>query len=128
MKKIVTVSAVELAFAEIVGLIQAARQQAYQVVNTTLIDLYWQVGAHISHKLETAEWGDGVVDQLAAYIARTQPGLRGFTRTNLFRMRQLYETYRHDEKVSPLVRQLPWALLQAKLHEFYLENTAEGDA
>ena len=31
-----------------------------------------------------AEWGDGVVDELAAYIARTQPGLRGFTRANLF--------------------------------------------
>jgi len=28
--------------------------------------------------------------------------------TILFRMRQFYETYRYDEKVSPLVRQLPW--------------------
>lgn len=36
------------------------------------------------------------------------PGLRGFTRRNLFRMRQLYETYRDDEKVSPLVTRIPW--------------------
>jgi hypothetical protein len=35
-----------------------------------------------------------------------QPSLRGFTRANLFRMRQFYETYQDDEKVAPLVRQL----------------------
>jgi predicted nuclease of restriction endonuclease-like (RecB) superfamily len=49
------------------------------------------------------------VEQLAAYIARTEPGLRGFTRANLFRMRQFYETYQGDKKVAPLVRQLPWS-------------------
>jgi predicted nuclease of restriction endonuclease-like (RecB) superfamily len=36
------------------------------------------------------------------------PGLRGFSRQNLFRMRQVYEAYRSHPKVSPLVRQLPW--------------------
>lgn len=118
----------EPAFTEVVQLIEAARKQAFQAVNTTLIDLYWRVGAYISRKIESAEWGDGVVEQLAAYLARTQPGLRGFTRRNLFRMRQFYETYRHDEKVSPLVRQLSWShnliiISQSKLEEereFYL--------
>jgi predicted nuclease of restriction endonuclease-like (RecB) superfamily len=96
------------AFGEIVRLIEASRAKALQAVNTALIDLYWQVGETISRKIEAAEWGDGVVDELAAYIARTQPGLRGFTRANLFRMRQFYQTYRSEEKVAPLVRQLPW--------------------
>jgi hypothetical protein len=66
------------------------------------------VGEHISRKLESAEWGDAVVDQLAAAIARRHPGLRGFTRRNLFRMRQFYETYRRQKKVSALLTQLPW--------------------
>ena len=79
-----------------------------QAVNTSLIDLYWQVGQTISRKIQEAQWGDGVVAQLASHLARTQPGLRGFTRPNLFRMRQFYEAYRSDEKVSPLARQLPW--------------------
>ena len=48
------------------------------------------------------------MDQLARHLARTPPGLRGFARRNLFRMRQFFETYAHDEKVSPLVTQLPW--------------------
>lgn len=95
-------------FAEIVDLIVATRQRALQAVNATLIDLYWQAGAIISRKIAAAEWGDGVVAQLAEHIARAQPGLRGFTRRNLFRMRQFYEAYRDDEIVSALLRQLPW--------------------
>lgn len=115
-------------FEEILTLIQAARQRAYQAVNLELIDLYWQVGQTISRRIEAAEWGDGVVDQLAAYLARTQPGLKGFSRQNIFRMRQFYETYRDNEIVSPVVRQLPWThnliiLSQSKRpeeREFYL--------
>lgn len=98
----------ENSFTEVLHLIQAARLRAYQAVNTELVTLYWQVGEYISRKLESAEWGDKVVDELARFLARTQSGLRGFTRPNLFRMRQFYETYRTNPIVSPLVRQLPW--------------------
>jgi predicted nuclease of restriction endonuclease-like (RecB) superfamily len=115
-------------FNEVLALIQSAKQQAMQAVNTQLIELYWQVGAYISRKLEKAEWGDSVVSQLAEHLAKTQPGLRGFTRRNLFRMRQFYEAYRGDEKVSALLTQLPWTqnlliLSQSKVpqeREFYL--------
>lgn len=98
----------EASFDEIIALIRQARRRALQAVNTELIDLYWRVGEYISRKLETAVWGEGVVDQLARFIAAQHPDLKGFTRRNLFRMRQFYETYRHDEKVSALLRQLPW--------------------
>jgi predicted nuclease of restriction endonuclease-like (RecB) superfamily len=77
-------------------------------VNTALIDLYWQIGQTLSRRIQSAEWGEGVVDRLAEYLARTQPGLRGFTRANLFRMRQFFEVYRGEERVVRLVRQLPW--------------------
>lgn len=118
----------EAGFVEIAQIITTAKQKAIHAVNTALIDLYWQIGAYISHKLETAEWGDGVVLQLANYLAETQPGLRGFTRPNLFRMRQFYEAYRHNEFVSALLRQLPWThnltILSQSKHpeerEFYL--------
>ena len=59
-------------FAEITRLIDSARQRAYQAVNTTLIELYWQVGAYLSGKIAAAEWGEGVVEQLAQHIASTQ--------------------------------------------------------
>jgi hypothetical protein len=88
-------------------LFDEAGQRAYRAVNTTLIELYWQIGEHISRKIAAAEWGDSVVDRLAAHIARSQPGLRGFTRRNLFRMRQFYEAYQPAEFVPPLVAQIP---------------------
>ena len=126
------VSREEPVFSQIVQLIQSSRQQALETVNTVLIDLYWKVGEIISRKLESAEWGDGVVDQLASFIARTQPGQRGFSRPNLFRMRQFYEAYRDNPKVSALLRQLPWThhtiiLSQSKRseeREFYLRVAA----
>ena len=37
----------EAGFAEVAGLVSAARQQAYLAVNTSLINLYWQVGQYI---------------------------------------------------------------------------------
>ncbi len=115
-------------FNEITQLIAAAKQRAVQAVNVMLIELYWQVGQFISYKIAQAEWGDGVVAQLAEHLAQTQPNLRGFTRPNLFRMKQFYEAYQGDEIVSPLVRQLPWThnliiLSQSKRpeeREFYL--------
>jgi predicted nuclease of restriction endonuclease-like (RecB) superfamily len=121
-------------FDAIVRLIDAARQRAYQAVNTALIDLYWQIGEHISRKIAEAEWGDGVVDRLAAHIARTHPGLRGFTRPNLFRMRQFNDAYAGvGESVSALLRQIPWThhliiLGQSRRpeeREFYVQLAAE---
>ena len=63
----------------------------------------------ISRKIQVAPWGNGVVNELAMFIARKEPNLRGFTRRNLFRMRQFYEAYVSDAIVSPLVAQLPWS-------------------
>lgn len=120
-------------FAHIVGLIETARKQAYQAVNTTLIELYWQVGAYLSRKIAAAEWGDGVVEQLAQHLATTQPGLRGFSAKNIWRMRQFYETYSDSPILSALLRELPWThnltiLSRSKRpeeREFYLKMAVQ---
>lgn len=96
------------AFREVLVLIERARHRAFSAVNTELIDLYWRLGEFISRKIETAAWGDGVVDDLARYLKKHHPEMQGFTRRNLFRMRQFFDTYRHDKKVSALLTQLPW--------------------
>jgi hypothetical protein len=49
-------------FAEVVALIEAARNRAYQAVNAELVSLYWQLGEHISTKIANAEWGDKCVE------------------------------------------------------------------
>ena len=94
------VETTEARFAEVIALIEAARRRAYQSVNAVLVEHYWELGEYISRKLATADWGDGVVEELAADLARRYPGVRGYTRPNLFRMRQFYEAYRSNRKVS----------------------------
>ena len=125
---------VEASFAEVVGLIEQARQWAYQAVNSELVGLYWRIGEYISAKLAAAVWGEGVVDRMALHLARTIPGQRGFTRRNLFRMRQFFEAYSTaDKKVTALLAQLPWThnliiLTQSKRpeeREFYLRMAVQ---
>src|SRR5882724_9135033 len=121
-------------FEEVLALIESARRRAYQAVNSELVSLYWQLGEYISKKIASAEWGDAVVDELAATIARHYPGMRGYTRRNLFRMRQFFEAYQGDKKVSALLTQLPWThhlliLAQAKLPEervYYMLAALKG--
>lgn len=95
-------------FQNIVLMIKKSQQKAYSSVNHELIDLYFNLGKYISLKVEQANWGKGVVKELADYIAKTAPELTGFSDKNLWRMKQFYEIYRDDEKLSPLVRELSW--------------------
>jgi predicted nuclease of restriction endonuclease-like (RecB) superfamily len=121
----------QVTFTAIARLIQERRTRAFQAVNSELIELYWEVGKIISQKIEAAEWGQGVVDELALYLKRTEPGLRGFARSNLFMMRQLYEAYRDIEFIHALRGQLSWThhrliIAQSKSpeeREFYLHMT-----
>jgi len=93
-------------FADIVTLINESRNKAIKAVNTELINLYWNVGAYISKKIDAANWGEKTVDELALFIRKNHPELKGFTRSGLFRMRQFYETYSQVAIVSPLRTQL----------------------
>ena len=95
-------------FTEVINMIHAARYTAIKSVNAELVRLYWSIGEYMSKKIESAEWGDAVVDQLADYIQTNNPDFKGFTRRGLYRMRQFYETYCRNKIVSPLVTQISW--------------------
>lgn len=95
-------------FAEIAGMIRASRQEALKIVNTTLIDLYWNIGRYIHTRIERSEWGKSIVEELARYLQQKDLGLKGFSDKNLWRMRQFYEAYKDNEKLSPLVREISW--------------------
>ena len=90
-------------FSEVVRMIHEAR------FNAELVKLHWNVGEYISKKLETAEWGDSVVDSLANFIQTNYPEFKGFTRRGLYRMRQFYEVYRDNAIVSTLLTQISWS-------------------
>jgi predicted nuclease of restriction endonuclease-like (RecB) superfamily len=97
------------AFDDVLTLIESARTRAVAAVNSTLIDLYWSIGERISQKIADDGWGKATVQELATYIQRRQPNSRGFSAQTLWRMRQFYEMYRGQPKLSTLLRELPWS-------------------
>lgn len=97
------------AFDELLGRIRQTRQAVFAHANTALLDLYWAVGQVISHKVQREAWGKGVVAELAAYIARHAPEIKGFGDKNLWRMKQFYETYADEAKLATLWRVLSWS-------------------
>jgi predicted nuclease of restriction endonuclease-like (RecB) superfamily len=113
---------------EVLRLIDEARARALTAANTALIDLYWSLGAYISRRIDAEGWGQGTVKALAGRIAQRRPNARGFSAQNLWRMRQFYETYRGQPKLSALLRELSWThnlLIMGKCkrneeREFYL--------
>jgi predicted nuclease of restriction endonuclease-like (RecB) superfamily len=95
-------------FTDIIQLIKQARTHAIKAVNAELINLYWNIGAYISKKIEKSEWGDAVVTELANFIQTHEPEIKGFSDKNIWRMKQFYETYKDFPKLSPLVREISW--------------------
>ena len=93
-------------FLQIVRLIQTTRIRALSAVNSELVNLYWQVGQTISMRLEKATWGDGMVAELAQYIQKHHPEIKGFDKKNLYRMCRFYDLYKNLSIVAPVVRQL----------------------
>ena len=96
----------EKQFTNIIQLIKQSRSIAIKAVNVELINLYWNIGAYIKQKLSLSDWGDKTVDELAKFIQKDNPELKGFNKRGLYRMIEFYETYASVEFVSPLVTQL----------------------
>ena len=95
-------------FDEIIAIIERAKARAIKAVNAELIQMYWNVGEYLSGLCANSNFGDKVIDEVAAYIAQSNQNLKGFNRRGLYRMRQFYETYKDDEFVTPLVTQISW--------------------
>lgn len=108
MKNAVTTIQQTEEFAGVVNMIRQAHRDVMRMANTALIDLYWNLGKHISERVSAAAWGKGVVAQLAKYISDNEPNTRGFSAQNLWRMKQFYETYRNNEKLSLIMREISW--------------------
>jgi len=103
----------QVQFDHVIQLINEARHkaqiQAYQAANRQLVDLYWNVGEYLHQQVQQQDWGKAVIQQLADYIKTQHPNVKGFSSQNLWRMKQFYETYKDDEKLSTLWRELSWS-------------------
>jgi predicted nuclease of restriction endonuclease-like (RecB) superfamily len=116
------------AFEEIAAIIDRSRERVFRSVNRGLIDMYWEIGRYISEKAKTDKWGKSIVKEFADFVQTHYEGITGFSPQNIWRMKQFYETYAGNEKLSALLREISWTnnltiMSRAKTEEareFYL--------
>ena len=93
----------------LIQIISQSRQNALKKVNEELIQMYWKVGEYLSTESTKALFGDAYIDTVAEEIQNAFPGIKGFNRRGLYRMKKFYETYVDDEFVTTLLSQISWS-------------------
>jgi predicted nuclease of restriction endonuclease-like (RecB) superfamily len=120
-----------LLLAEVKERVRAAQYAAFRAVNKELVALYWDIGRMISERQIAGVHGDAVVEQLASDLRMEFPAVSGFSRRNVFYIREFYLAYRDLPKVQPLVAQIGWThnlIVLQRCHEphereFYIRMT-----
>lgn len=113
--------------------IQQAQYQSLRVVNQQMIHMYWQIGKLLFEQTELG-WGKSVVETLSKDIRSDYPGIKGFSVTNLWYMRQFYGTYQNLPNLQQLVGEIGWGqnlLIMTKVKdelakEYYLTKCKEN--
>ena len=115
--------------------IKAAQLKAAVSVNSQMLEMYWQLAEEIVAKQKTANWGESILEQLSTDLKLSFPNIKGFSRRNLYAIRQWYLFYRTlYEFVPQAVAQIPWGhnrLIISKIKNieeaiFYCKATLEN--
>lgn len=93
----------------LIQIIIQSRQNALKKVNEELIQMYWKVGEYLSTESTKVSFGDAYIDTVAEEVQNAFPGIKGFNRRGLYRMKKFYETYVDDEFVTTLLSQISWS-------------------
>ena len=98
---------IKLVVHEIGDLLAAARRNVARQVNSELLSTYWNIGRIIAEYEQTvperADYGKQTLKELSK--ALTNEFGKGFSRANLYNMRQFYLSY---EKVQSVTGKLTW--------------------
>jgi predicted nuclease of restriction endonuclease-like (RecB) superfamily len=74
-----------------------SRYAAARLANKEQLMLYFKTGLMLSEKVKIQKWGTKVLEQISVDLQSNLPGLKGFSFTNLKKMRQFYEAYSNLE-------------------------------
>jgi len=89
--------------------IKTAQFKTALSVNAQLMELYWILAKDIVIKQQEANWGDSILEQLSIDLKIGFPSVGGFSRRNLYAIRQWYLFYSSiSEFVPQPVAQIPW--------------------
>jgi predicted nuclease of restriction endonuclease-like (RecB) superfamily len=79
-----------------------SRYNAAVLVNREMLMLYFGIGEYISNNSRAGTWGTGAIETISLQLQKELPGLRGFSATNLKRMRTFYEAWKSTFANRPL--------------------------
>lgn len=123
----------EQQFGEVVKIINKHRNNAVKAVNSELLLTAWQVGEYVSAKLKSNEWGSKVVTKLSEYIRSQQPDLKGYGRSNIYKMVMFYDEYSSPAFIATVENYLNSEFVQSvigqidsNLLEGHKQSTSEG--
>jgi predicted nuclease of restriction endonuclease-like (RecB) superfamily len=111
--------------------VRSAQYQALKSVNKELVGLYWDIGKLIVERQAGETWGKSIVQKLAVDLQVEFPGIKGFSTSNLWRMKSFFEAYSGLKKLAPLVREIGWShnitilerCKESQEREFYIRMT-----
>src|SRR5580692_2622467 len=108
-------------------ILAAARNRAWQAVNSVMVEAYWEVGRVIVEEEQAgrarADYGKRIVEGLSVRLGADFG--KGYDRSNLFHMRAFFLTY---PKVDALRRQLSWTHYRSLLRVDNLDARAFYEA
>jgi predicted nuclease of restriction endonuclease-like (RecB) superfamily len=87
---------------------RASQIKAYIRVNEELIKLYWEIGREIVERQEKEGWGTQALERLAPDLQNAFPGLGGFSRANVFKMRAFNLAHQKVLQAARQIEHLPF--------------------
>lgn len=96
-------------FEQIKEQIYKSQYEALKAVNHELIALYTFIGQSIVQRQEKYGWGKSVVENLSSDLQKEFPSAKGYSSSNLWRMRNFFVEYKSNEKLAPMVREIGWS-------------------
>lgn len=114
----------EQQFAELLSIINYHRSRASQAVNGQQLLSAWNVGAYISNKLRTNQWGSKVVTQFVEHMRVNAPDIKGFSRRNIYNMVMFYDEYSSPNFTSTVQTFLPGPSVQLLTAQIPTDNSS----
>ncbi|MDR3244470.1 MAG: PDDEXK nuclease domain-containing protein [Elusimicrobiota bacterium] len=68
-------------------------------INSSLIELYWSIGADIANRQAESKWGSGILMKLSKDLRAEFPNMQGFSERNLWYVKQFYLFYSQSNVV-----------------------------
>ncbi|HEX3933364.1 MAG TPA: PDDEXK nuclease domain-containing protein [Puia sp.] len=114
--------------AELKAKVRHAQLKAAASNNRALIELYWELGRGITEREKEFSYGENFIEKVAVDLKHEFPDIKGFSRRNLYAIRQWYLFFNETggiEVVHRLGAQLPWrhqVLLVQKFKDLKIIN------